>query len=121
MELLSPENTFNNLFIITEKEKIMRKLSAPIFGTKPVPFGRMGDICRLFTEQDAKTIATIPSSNSFDSGYFLVRFKSQEERDLKIQEDRSLCPASMGGGTRGMGPAQKNLQPLERFATAFKG
>ena len=99
----------------------MRKLSAPIFGSNPIPFGRMGDVCRLFTEQDQKTIATIPSSKSWDSGFFLVRFKSQEERDLKIQEDRSLCPENMGGGTRGYGPAQKNLQAFERFATAFKG
>jgi hypothetical protein len=103
------------------RRKEMRKLSAPIFGSNPIPFGRMGDVCRLFTEQDQKTIATIPSSKSWDSGFFLVRFKSQEERDQKILEDRSLCPASMGGGSKGMGPAQKNLQPLERFATAFKG
>ena len=91
----------------------MRRIPSPIFERQPVPFGRLGDIAT--DVKNVETIAIIPSGKNIFSGYYLYRFPSVEALNVELQKDACRCPEHMGGGSRGMGPAQKGFVALSVY------
>ena len=91
----------------------MKRISAPIFGRHSVPHGRLEDIAKAV--KDIEQIATVPSGRGVFSGVFLYRFPSVEALNEELQKDAYRCPKHMGGGSTGMGPAQKGWKKLSIY------
>jgi len=90
----------------------MRRIPSPIFDRSPVPHGRLGDIAKIV--KNVETVAYISLKGLF-TGVYLYRFPSVEALNDEIKKDACRCPADMGGGSRGMGPAQKGLVALSVY------
>ena len=102
-----------DLYTLVHKEPTtMRRIPAPIFERQPVPHGRLGDIATLI--KNVETVAYVPLRGLF-TGVYLYRFPSVEALNEELQKDASRCPQDMGGGSRGMGPAQKGLKALSVY------
>lgn len=92
-----------------------RKIKAPIFERNQVPFGRLGDIYRALPENTRDLVAVKSAGKGWAAGFWLYKFNSEEHLAEELLVDASKCPAEMGGGTKGWGPAQIGWKRLSNY------